>query len=72
VIFCALVPNKPFSEAFREMVKDRTYAALESRAKEGKATGGRAYGYRDGAVDKGEAYMVREIFGRSLTRALSG
>ncbi len=51
-------------EAFREMVKDRTYSALESRAREGKATGGRAYGYRDGKVDKGEAYIVREIFGR--------
>ena len=51
-------------EAFREMVKDRTYAALESRAKEKKLTGGRAYGYRDGKVDKGEAYIVREIFGR--------
>ena len=51
-------------EAFREMVKDRTYAALESRAKEKKPTGGRAYGYRDGKVDKGEAYIVREIFGR--------
>jgi site-specific DNA recombinase len=51
-------------EAFREMVKDRTYAALESRAKERKATGGRAYGYRDGKVDKGEAYIVREMFGR--------
>ncbi len=51
-------------EAFREMVKDRTYAALDSRAKEKRATGGRAYGYRDGKVDKGEAYMVREIFGR--------
>jgi site-specific DNA recombinase len=51
-------------EAFREMVKDCKYAALESRAKEKKATGGRAYGYRNGAVDKGEAYMVREIFGR--------
>jgi site-specific DNA recombinase len=51
-------------EAFREMVKDRTYAALESRAKEGRATGGRAYGYHDGVVDKGEAAMVVEIFGR--------
>lgn len=51
-------------EAFREMVKDRTYAALESRAKEKRATGGRAYGYRDGKVDKGEAYIVQEIFGR--------
>ena len=46
-------------EAFREMVKDRTYAALESRAKEKRATGGRAYGYRDGKVDKGEAYIHR-------------
>jgi len=51
-------------EAFRDMVKDRTYAALESRAKEHKPTGGRAYGYRDGKVDKGEAFIVREIFGR--------
>jgi site-specific DNA recombinase len=51
-------------EAFREMVKDRTYAALESRAKERKPTGGRAYGYRDGGVDKGEAFIVAEIFGR--------
>lgn len=51
-------------EAFREMVKDRTYAALESRAKDKRATGGRAYGYRDGQVDKGEAFIVREIFGR--------
>jgi len=51
-------------EAFREMVKDRTYAALESRARGKRATGGRAYGYRDGKVDRGEAYIVREIFGR--------
>ena len=51
-------------EAFREMVKDRTYAALESRAKQQRPTGGRAYGYRDGQVDRGEAFMVREIFGK--------
>lgn len=51
-------------EAFREMVKDRTYAALESRAKERRATGGRAYRYHDGKVDKGEACIVQEIFGR--------
>src|SRR5258708_5287748 len=56
-------------EAFREMVKDRTYAALESRAKEKKLTGGRAYGYRSGKVDKGEAYIVREIFGRFVNGA---
>jgi DNA invertase Pin-like site-specific DNA recombinase len=51
-------------EAFREMVKDRTYAALESRAKEKRPTGGRAYGYRDGKVDRGEVFIVQEIFGR--------
>jgi hypothetical protein len=39
-------------------------SALESRAKEKKATGGKAYGYRDGKVDKGEAFIVREIFGK--------
>lgn len=49
-------------EAFREMVKDRTYAALESRAKNHCPTGGRAYGYRKGEVDTGEAVLVREIF----------
>jgi site-specific DNA recombinase len=51
-------------EAFREMVKDRTYAALESRARDKRATGGRAYGYRNGKVDAGEAAIVREIFSR--------
>jgi site-specific DNA recombinase len=51
-------------EAFREMVKDRTYAALESRAKQQKPTGGRAYGYRDGKIDSGEAAIVVEIFGK--------
>jgi site-specific DNA recombinase len=44
-------------EAFREMVSDKTYAALESRAHRGEATGGRAYGYRDG-----EAEVVKRIF----------
>lgn len=51
-------------EAFREMVKDRTYAALESRAKDEKPTGGRAFGYRSGTVNDGEAAIVREIFSR--------
>jgi site-specific DNA recombinase len=51
-------------EAFREMVKDRTYAALESRAKAHRNTGGRAYGYRDGKIDRGEAFMVLEMFGK--------
>jgi site-specific DNA recombinase len=52
------------SVEFRRMVKARTYSALESRARDRKATGGRAYGYRDGQVDRGEALIVREIFGR--------
>ncbi|HUN74406.1 MAG TPA: recombinase family protein [Steroidobacteraceae bacterium] len=51
-------------EAFREMVKDRTYAALESRAKDRRPTGGRAYGYRDGKIDETEARIVLEIFSR--------
>lgn len=53
------------SEEFRAMIADRTHSALESRAKDQRATGGRAYGYHDGKVDKGEAFIVREIFGRS-------
>jgi len=51
-------------EAFREMIKDRTYTALESRARNKRATGGRAYGYRDGRVDQVEAAIAREIFER--------
>lgn len=56
-------------EAFREMVKDRTYAALESRAKDKRPTGGRAYGYREGKINDSEAAIVREIFGRSADGA---
>ena len=44
-------------EAFREMVSERTYAALESRALQGKPAGGKCYGYADG-----EAEIVRQIF----------
>lgn len=51
-------------EAFREMVKDRTYAALESRAKDKRPTGGRAYGYDKGVIEH-EAEIVREIFSRA-------
>src|SRR4029077_16848202 len=29
-----------------------------------RSAGGKAYGYRDGKVDKGEAFIVREIFGK--------
>jgi site-specific DNA recombinase len=49
---------------FIEMVRARTYAALETRAKDKRPTGGRAYGYRGGKVDAGEALIVREIFSR--------
>jgi site-specific DNA recombinase len=52
-------------EAFREMVKERTYSALESRARDRRPTGGRAYGYRNGAVEPVEFEIVREIFRRS-------
>jgi site-specific DNA recombinase len=51
-------------EAFREMVKDRTYTAIETRARTQRPTGGRAYGYRDNKVDKAAAAIVREIFER--------
>jgi site-specific DNA recombinase len=51
-------------QAFRKMVAKKTFAALESRAKTQRPTGGRAYGYRDDKVDKGAAFMVLEIFGR--------
>lgn len=44
-------------EAFREMVSDRTYAALESRALQGKPAGGKRYGY-----GPGEAEVVLQIF----------
>lgn len=64
-------------EAFREMVKDRTYAALESRAKEKRSTGGRAYGYIAASksasgkqeVNAEEAAVVREIFERFVAGA---
>ena len=46
------------------MVKDRTYSALESRAKAQQPTAGRAYGYRNGGVIESEAAVVREIFER--------
>jgi len=49
---------------FRRMIRARTHAALESRARAGRSAGGKAYGYRDGKVDKGEAFIVREIFAR--------
>lgn len=62
-------------EAFREMVAEKTYSALESRAQAKRPTGGRAFGYRsepvivDGEVshtrlrvEETEAEVVRRIF----------
>jgi site-specific DNA recombinase len=55
---------------FRQMVAKKTFAALESRAKAEKPTGGKAYGYvpasksksGDIEIDDAEARTVREIF----------
>jgi site-specific DNA recombinase len=44
-------------EAFREMISEKTYSALESRAQRGESAGGVSYGYRDGEAD-----TVRQIF----------
>lgn len=44
-------------EAFREMVSERTYTALQSRAMQGKPAGGKRYGYGDGEAD-----TVRQVF----------
>jgi DNA invertase Pin-like site-specific DNA recombinase len=43
------------SEEFRSMIADRVHAALEYRARDGRSTGGKAYG---------NAELVREIFER--------
>lgn len=49
-------------EAFRDMVKERTYTALETRARQQRPTGGKAYGYRNGGIVEAEAAIVREVF----------
>ena len=51
-------------ESFRQMISDRTHAALESRAKDHRPTGGKCYGYRDHEIHEPEAAIVREIFER--------
>ena len=53
------------SEEFRASIAARTHSALDMRAREGRATGGRCYGFdRAGAVVEAEAEVVREIFRR--------
>ncbi len=52
-------------EAFREMISEKTSAALESRAKAGRPTGGRAFGYTSqNELAEAEAPIVTEIFER--------
>lgn len=53
------------SDELRSMIRMRTHSALELRAKHGRATGGKTYGFaRDGAVVEQQAAVVREIFER--------
>ncbi len=52
-------------EQFREMVSDKTRTALESRARTGRATGGRTFGYTSkNAIVPDEVPLVLEIFTR--------
>jgi DNA invertase Pin-like site-specific DNA recombinase len=52
-------------EAFRETISEKTAAALESRAKAGRATGGRCFGYTSrNELAEAEAPIVTEIFER--------
>ncbi len=64
-------------EAFRDMIKERTHGALESRAKNHRSAGGKCYGYGSKPVDasdpnsqrrhvliENQAAVVREIFER--------
>jgi DNA invertase Pin-like site-specific DNA recombinase len=41
--------------ADREIVTERTFSALESRANEGKSAGGKAYGYDGREINKAQA-----------------
>ena len=69
-------------EAFRDMIRERTYSALESRAKEKRPTGGKCYGYRTVPMDPNDpgskkhveimpkqAEIVRGIFARYIEGA---
>ncbi len=64
-------------EAFRDMIKERTHGALESRAKAHRSAGGKCYGYGSEPVNEGnpegqrqyvvieeQASIVRDIFQR--------
>lgn len=52
-------------EEFRAQIRDRTYSALEMRARQRQSTGGRSYGYDSSRRPlEPEASIVREIFER--------
>ena len=54
------------SEEFRAQIASRTHSALDMRAREGRATGGKCYGYTNkGEVIEAEAAIVREVFERA-------
>lgn len=55
------------SEEFRAHISARTLSALDMRARGGKPTGGKCYGYSKSCeVIESEAEIVREIFSRTL------
>jgi hypothetical protein len=54
------------SEEFRAQIASRTHSALDMRARQGKATGGKCYGYsKAGEIIEAEAAIVREVFDRA-------
>lgn len=56
------------SEEFRAQIAARTHSALDMRARDGRATGGKCYGYSNtGEVIETEAAIVREVFKRAAT-----
>lgn len=54
------------SEEYRAQVSSRTHSALDMRAREGRPTGGKCYGFTNtGQVVESEAAVVREVFARA-------
>ena len=59
-------------QQFRLMTSKKTYAAHVSRAKEGRAVGGKCYGYRNGAVYEPEAQVIRWMYERFAAGRVAG
>jgi DNA invertase Pin-like site-specific DNA recombinase len=66
-------------EAFRDMIRERTYSAMESRARAKRPTGGKCYGYKSIAktsdnpssertieIEPNQAKIVERIFSRYI------